>query len=139
MKILVFGNVLVREDSLALRLIPKLASIFPNVEFKELDAAENVESEGKDLIILDVAKGIKTTSLIENLNSLDLSNIYSMHDFDIALTLKLLLKHKKINSIKIIALPLDSSEKEALSGAKKLISTLLSKSASHNSYMDHKL
>lgn len=128
MKILVFGNILVREDSLALRILPKLVSAFPKIEFKELDAAENVESEGKDLIILDVAKGIETPMIIDDLNSLDLSNIYSMHDFDIAITLKLLLKHKKINSIKIIALPTALEESLALDGAKKLISTLLSKS-----------
>ena len=37
LKILVFGNILVKKDSLALRLIPKLQKLFPNFEFIESD------------------------------------------------------------------------------------------------------
>lgn len=57
MKILVFGNALVEEDSLPLRLLAALRLCFPSVEFREFDSAENLENEGRDLVILDAAKG----------------------------------------------------------------------------------
>ena len=63
MKILVFGNMLVEADSLPLRLMPKLEKLLPSVEFKEFDTAENLEDEGRDLIILDTAFGIEKVNV----------------------------------------------------------------------------
>ncbi len=43
MKILVFGNILVKKDNLALKLLPRLREKFPNIIFKEFDPTENLE------------------------------------------------------------------------------------------------
>lgn len=114
MKVLVFGNPLVPEDSLALKVAEKLAGKF---EFKILDAVEDVEKEGRDLVILDVAEGIEKAVLLKSLDALQTNPIYSMHDFDISLTLKLLKKIGKIDSVKIVAIPknyeLEKAAKEA--------------------------
>lgn len=129
MKILVFGNPLVKADSLPLRILPKLREIFPSIEFKEFDTAENLEDEGRDLVILDAAQGIDKVVLIEDLESLSQSKKYSMHDFDLPITLLLLKKLKAIDSVRIIAVPMDYDEKKAVEEAAKLISSSLSKSA----------
>ena len=128
MKILVFGNPLVKEDSLAFKLLGPLASKFPEVEFKEFDSAENLESEGRDLFILDVAKGIDKVTLLNGLDDIEITHAYSMHDFDLSVTLRILKKIKVIDSVRIIALPVDYDEKKALKEAIKIISILLSKS-----------
>lgn len=129
MKVLVFGNPLVRKDSIALRMLPGLRKSFPGVEFKEFDAAENLEAEGRDLVILDSAQGIREAMIIEDLSALEGRNVYSMHDFDLSLTLKLLKKTGRIDSVRIIAVPSSYPLKKALSEVSLLLSSLPSGSA----------
>jgi len=124
MKILVFGNPLVKEDSLPLRILPKLREKFPSIEFKEFDTAENLEEEGRDLVILDAAKGIDDVILLDGIENIRLSSRYSMHDFDLAITLRLLKKMDVIDSVKIIAVPADYEEKEAVEEIGRIISHL---------------
>lgn len=114
MKILVFGNPLVEEDSLPLRLLPKLKRTFPQFEFKEFDSVEDLQNEGRNLFILDTVKGIKNACLV-GLNSLKTDKIYSMHDFDLGYNLKLLKKMKMIDNATIIAVPMNINEKKAFS------------------------
>ena len=107
MKLLVFGNILVEKDNLALKLIPKLQKSFPNIEFKELDPTENLEKEVEDgkLRILDVAEGIKGVRVIDSLNKLSIMKSCSMHDFDLTYNLKLLKKIGKLRNVDIIVVP----------------------------------
>lgn len=117
MKILVFGNILVEKDNLALKLIPKLQRIFPKIEFKEFDPTENLEEEienGK-LRILDVTEGINEVKIIEDISKLEIIKSCSMHDFDLSYNLKLLKKIGKLQKVKIIAFPMHMDENEALS------------------------
>ena len=67
--ILVSGNPLVPEDSIALRIMTKLQKRFPNAEFREFDSAENLEDAGRGLIIVDAAKGIEHVTLLEGVDN----------------------------------------------------------------------
>lgn len=125
LKVLVFGNPLVEKDRIALRLLPALRKRFPAVQFKEFDAAENLEAEGRDLVILDSAEGISRVMLIDDLSALSSGPVYSMHDFDLSITLKLLLKMGAIDSVRIIAVPSRLGLRKALSGCSELLSSLL--------------
>jgi len=62
--IYVFGNPLVKEDSLPLKLIGKLRKEFPSLEFKEFDTVEDLTE--RELNIIDTVKGIKKVELIED-------------------------------------------------------------------------
>jgi len=123
-KILVFGNRLVEQDSLVLKLLPRLRKSFKHIEFKEFDTSENLEDEGRDLIILDTAFGIDKVMLIEDLDSLQMSKTCSMHDFDLPITLRILIKLKAIDSVKIIAIPAGYSRDEAIKEIKEIIAGL---------------
>lgn len=125
MKVLVFGNALVAADSLPLRILPSLRQGFPSVEFKECDTSENLEAEGRDLVILDTAFGIGSVTLIEDVDTLQMSKTCSMHDFDLPITLRILLKLKAIDSVKIIAVPSRYSEDKALAETGEIISRML--------------
>jgi len=125
MKILVFGNPLVDKDSLSLKLMPLLQKEFPEIEFKEFDTAESLEKEGKKIIILDIVEGIKKVSLMTNLENIQSDKIYSMHDFDLCITRKLLKKMKMVETVKILGIPVDYSEKKAFEELKKLIRATL--------------
>lgn len=113
MKILVFGNPLVEKDSLPLLLLPKLRKEFQNLEFKEIDSTEDLHKEGKDLVILDSAEGIRNVEIV-GLDSVKLDKIYSMHDFDLGYNLKLLKKMEMIGDVRIIAVPIGMNPEKAL-------------------------
>jgi len=125
MKIYVFGNLWLKEDSLPLKLLPDLKKLFPKIEFIVCDPNENFPPYGeKDLIILDTVKGIKKPMILDfsNLKSIKSTPI-SPHDYDLMFHLQLLIKLKKINRVKIIGIP-------------NVISTLLLKNEQRKTYMD---
>ena len=118
--IYVFGNPLVKEDSLPLKLIDKLKKEFPSLQFKEFDTVEDLELE-KELNIIDTIKGIKKVELIEDIDKIITEKVYSMHDFDLGYNLKLLKKMKMIDKVRIFGIPFDMNEKEAFEQLNKLI------------------
>lgn len=126
MKFLVFGNPLVEKDNLALKILPKLRELFPNIEFKEFDPNENLEAEieNKKLSILDVVQGINKVAIIKDIEQLKTDKVYSMHDFDLAYNLKLLKKIGKLKEVEIIAIPWNFSEEKAIEGVKKIFLAL---------------
>ncbi|MFH2106203.1 MAG: hypothetical protein ABII22_03005 [Candidatus Micrarchaeota archaeon] len=130
-KILVFGNELVKSDSLALMVARELGKSgkLKDIEFKELDAVEEIQNEGKDLVILDVVQGIKKLTIITDFDQLKSSQIYTLHDFDLGMNLKLLKKLGHIDKMKIIGIPMgwkkEKAVKEVRSAIKQLWSIVL--------------
>lgn len=122
--IYVFGNPLVKEDSLPLKLIDKLKKEFPSLRFKEFDTVEDLDLE-KELNIIDTVKGIKKVELIEDIDRIVTDKIYSIHDFDLGYTLKLFEKMKMIDKVKIFGIPAIMNEKEAFEQLKKMINILI--------------
>ena len=113
-KILVFGNPMVSIDSLPLSLIGELRSAFPEMEFKEFDPNENLEKEGRDLNIIDSVEGLGHVALITDIDSIKTSRLYSMHDFDLGYSLKLLKKMHYIDTVRIFGVPMKISKGKAL-------------------------
>ncbi|MEM5777061.1 MAG: hypothetical protein QXJ06_01285 [Candidatus Aenigmatarchaeota archaeon] len=123
-KILVFGNPLVRKDSLPPSLISSLQKIFPKIEFKEFDAVEDLQKEGRNLYILDTVEGIKKVELITNIDILEVNRILSIHDFDLAYTLKLMRNANMIDRVTIIGVPTNISKEDAIEQIKEIINSL---------------
>lgn len=122
MKIYCFGNPLSEDDKIALDLIPALQNKFPKINFVEKDPQDGFPE--KDIIILDVVKGIKKVTLIEDPKIIT-GKIYSPHDFDLGISLLLWKKMGKIESIKLIAIPFGKMVKEVENDAEKIIRKLL--------------
>lgn len=120
----IFGNPLLEEDSLAIKLAEKLQKekLFPDMNFIYLDGTEEINES--NLLMLDVAKNIKDIRIITNLDKLYSDKFYTMHDADISLFLKLMQKVGKIRDVKIIAVPFDMDEKKAYEGLKKILGTI---------------
>lgn len=125
-KILVFGNPMLKIDSTPLRIMDRLKKEFPKIEFKEFDPNENLEKEGRDLIIIDTVEGIKKVMLITDIDMLQPYKLYSMHDFDLAHSLKILRKLDYIDSIKIFGVPMKIKEDDAFKQLSLLIAATLS-------------
>ncbi len=113
-KILVFGNPLVKKDSLPLKLIRPLQKKFPNLEFKEFDSIEEIQNEGRILYIIDSVEDIKEVTIITDIDLLNTHSIYSVHDFDLANSLRLLKKLKMIDKVIIFGIPMFINKKKVL-------------------------
>lgn len=126
MKIYVFGNPLVKEDSTPLKLLPSLKKMFQKIEFIIIDPNENFPPpDKKELMILDTVIGIKKPSLL-NMDDFEKNKNtpVSPHDYDLLFHLLLLKKLKKIDAVRIIGIP-SRYQKKDLPHLKKIISTLL--------------
>jgi Ni,Fe-hydrogenase maturation factor len=121
MKVLVFGNPLLENDSLPLKLLPKLREMFSDIDFKEIEPTEDLDREGRDLVILDSVEGIDDVMKINSIEQLHTNKVYSMHDFDLGYNLKLLKKVGKIDSVRIIGIPMGISEGGALNQIQSIL------------------
>ncbi|HLD85152.1 MAG TPA: hypothetical protein VI968_01200 [archaeon] len=123
MKIYIAGNMLVKEDSIPLKLMGKLQEVFPEKKFIELEPSDNMPEE-KSLIIIDTIEGIKDVMVLENTDNIETGKIYSLHDFDLGFNLKLMKKTGKLESVKIIGVPQNIDEKEALKQISDVINSI---------------
>ena len=121
MKVLVFGNPFLENDSLPLKLLPKLRDKFLGIEFKEIDPTEDLDKQGRDLVILDTVEGIDEVIELNSIEQLHANKVYSMHDFDLAYNLKLLKKIGKIDSVRIIGVPMTISEEDAMNQIQSIL------------------
>lgn len=110
----IFGNPLLDFDNLPIKLAPKLAKTFPEINFVITDPSENLEPIDGELIIIDTIKGIKKVAFIDDLKKIQTARIFSLHDFDLAFNLKLLQRIGKLKKVKIFGVPMDGDEEETL-------------------------
>ena len=106
-KIYVFGNLLVKEDSLPQRLLPKLKKEFNHIDFVVTDPNENFPPDNeKSLVILDTVIGIKKPLILDLDKLQDKSTTpVSPHDYDLMFHLMLLKKTKRLEKVIIIGIP----------------------------------
>jgi Ni,Fe-hydrogenase maturation factor len=123
-KFFCFGNPLVKKDSLPLELIPDLREEFPKIEFIEAGDPEDIVGK-KEVNIIDTADNIDRVREID-LGDIKEHKCCSLHDFDLAMTLKLMKKMGKLKSLKIIGIPPSYSKKQAMKELKILIPAVIS-------------
>lgn len=124
MKVLVFGNPLLKEDSLPLRLLPALRKEFPTVEFDEADPAD-MDMEKGQVVVIDTAKRVKGVMLIEDASRLQDYKLLSAHGLGLAEMLALFRTIGKQVQVKIICVPEKMRQQKALADVTKLLRAIL--------------
>lgn len=119
-KIYVIGNPLVIEDSLPITLLPLLKREFPQFEFSEFEPSEDFPEE-KEILIIDTIINAKEVSLVTDIDKIISENAVSLHDFDLGYNLKIMKKFKMIGGVKIIGIPPNMMQEQAINGIRKLI------------------
>jgi len=126
-RVFVFGNPLIREDSIALRTAKELKGEIKGIIFEEIVELDELEKtkkeEWKNIVLMDCAEGIKSVQLIP-LERIKKQKIFSLHDFDLGLYLQLKQKIGEIGKVKIIGIPLGMQEEKAAEQTKKLLKRL---------------
>ena len=86
-----------------------------------MDPNENIHPKNKELIIIDTAVGIDHIKILEDIDKIELSPTYSLHDYDLGFNLKLLKKLGKLEKITIFCVPANLNKKQALDELVNLI------------------
>ena len=73
----------------------------------------------------DTVQGAKKVVLITDIDMIQTSKLYSMHDFDLGYSLKLLKKLGYIDSVRIFGVPMRIGQKDALEQLVTLIGATL--------------
>ena len=106
MKISVFGNPNLPEDSAALKLIPQLKRKYPQAQILVEDPTEGLKP-ANDWLIVDVCREIEQITEFTDLDQFAAMRRVSVHDYEVITELKLLKKLGKIKKLKILAVPVN--------------------------------
>ncbi len=119
--IFVLGNPLVEEDNIAIKTAKKLREMFPKLSFEMVESVDSITELPKKLVLLDAVSGVKNAELIADLDRLQGSDVFSLHDLDSGFQLKLFKKMGKIKQAKIIAVPQQMGEENAVEAVALLL------------------
>lgn len=123
-RIFIFGNPLLEEDSIPLRIASRLRKAFPKLDIKEMDPTEDLRMLGRDPLIIDTVMGPKDVVVLRGLDSIEDSPRCSLHDLDLGMSLKIMKKTGMIDSVSIIGIPSSMEEDRAFEGVRKAIKAL---------------
>lgn len=113
MEVWLFGNPDLPEDSLPLKLTPRLKKEFPATKFQVLDPLDEWDIPDK-LFIIDTVQGVDLVSVFTSLEAFQQAPNVTMHDFDLGTQLQFLKKLGKLpKSLYIFGIPPHLKEGEA--------------------------
>lgn len=113
MTVYVFGNPNLPADSMPLRILPALRARFPQAQFEVKDPNEEWDVP-EELVIIDTVQGVAEVTVFDDLAKFAATPRVTMHDFDALTNLRYLQKLGKLKKIKIIGVPPEIDEQEAL-------------------------
>ncbi len=119
-KIFVFGNEDLQNDSLPLRILSRLREKFTEIDFVTVDPNEDFDYP-ENVMIIDTTVGIKEVTIFDSLEKFSAPPRVGMHDFDALTNLRYLQKLGKIKSIKIIGVPPEIMESEAIENIRQIL------------------
>ncbi len=106
----VFGNEYLESDSFAKEMAEELKEKARITSCTTPDLLLDAEEE--EIIILDVIKNVKETTVITDAAQLKINKLVSMHDFDLAYFLELMKQLGMAKKIKIIGIPESGDKKK---------------------------
>ncbi|MBI2624350.1 hypothetical protein HYW67_02545 [Candidatus Parcubacteria bacterium] len=111
MTVYIFGNPNLPEDSLPIRLLPKLKAKFPDIDFQIKDPNEDWDIP-EEMTVIDTVAGIDRVTVFSDVDRFVSAPRLTLHDFDLGSYLKYLKKLGKLKNIKIIGVPPTMSEEQ---------------------------
>lgn len=122
--VLCFGKEAIKGDMLAKEIADEL--VIDGIEFVKCSNVDDLLSYSGNVYIMDVAKGLKEVTLIEDITKLEVNKLISLHDFDLGFFLKLMNEIGKIKNVKIIGIPMGSNKEDAKKEVIKILKKAIS-------------
>ncbi len=113
MIVFVFGNPDLPMDSLPLRILPELRKRLPDIDFQVKDPNEEWDVP-EELTVIDTVVGLKEPRVFDGLDAFSSAPRLTMHDFGAYANLRLLQKIGRLRKIRIVGLPPNLKEADAL-------------------------
>lgn len=101
----IFGNPDLAQDSLPVRLIPKLHAAFPEDTFVTKDPLDEWDNLAEHVYIIDTVVGLETVQAFTTLDQFERAPSVTMHDFDLITQLRFLQKLGKLKKITLYGVP----------------------------------
>ncbi|MFZ6036138.1 MAG: hypothetical protein ACOYUK_03270 [Patescibacteria group bacterium] len=95
MQVWVFGNPDLSEDAVPVRLLPRLAQVFPHHLFIHQDPLDEWDMPER-LYIIDTVQGVDLVSVFTSLEAFQNAPHVTMHDFDLGTQLQFMRKLGKL-------------------------------------------
>jgi Ni,Fe-hydrogenase maturation factor len=108
MKVYVFGNEYVAEDTRAIEVARELEGTLDGISFVFVDTNADVPFvDEQRVVILDTVQGTPDVALLEGgrIDELILSPRGSVHDFDLAFQLRYLKRLGKLGDVAVVGIP----------------------------------
>lgn len=116
------GNIILGCDNKPHLLIPHLKKKFPQIGFLHYDPTEELpENFSGKFILIDTVTGISKVTVFSNLNKFSPSPRVTLHDYDVLLNLKLMMKLKKIKEVTVIGIPQKGNLEDLLGQTEKVL------------------
>lgn len=128
----VFGNMVEEKDNLVVGLLAELRQRLEDVDFVVADPTEDLEPASDPWIILDVGMGIDRVVVVDDLQQLEQVPGQSVHDFDVYLELRLKEKIGRLPDIRIVIVPFDMDQGQALNEIELALSELFELKGNRN-------
>jgi hypothetical protein len=120
------------KDNLVVGLMAELRQRLVDVDFEVADPTEDLEPAGDPWIILDVGMGIDRVMVVDDLQQLERVPGQSVHDFDVYLELRLKEKIGRLPDIRIVIVPFDMDQGQALNEIELALSELFELKGNRN-------
>lgn len=108
-------------DSLAWQLADELK--LDNINFKKCTQVEDLLNSKGLIYLMDVVKGLKEVTIIDDLEKLEQNKVVSLHDFDAGFFIQLLNGLRGLE-VKIIGLPFGSKKEDIVDDLKQKLKEL---------------
>jgi hypothetical protein len=118
MEILVFG--LENENA----VLSSLRKRFPSVGFKKCTLSDDLEQEGRRLVVIDTLRGLDRVTLVDDPNLVSPGR--AMDGSGALMTLRILLKLGSLESVRMIAVPDDYPREDVVEEMARIIADLSS-------------
>ena len=121
MKIYCFGNEFWQKDDMVKKIVDKIN--VEGVSFVKCNDPEEIEGE-KEVVILDVVKGIDNVIVIEKID--DLKNLVGVgcHDLDLGFWLKLRREIGDIDKVIVIGVPSEGDEEKIKKDVRRIVNRI---------------
>ena len=117
----VLGNELLQKDALAVLVSRRLKGL-QGIEFKHVDdPAELFQVPGEELMVMDVVRGLHQVKWLEDLSALKRGGVCSLHDFDFAFFIEMMLAKGDCKKFKILGIPMQYRPEKAVDEARVLL------------------
>ena len=111
--VLVVGNPLLAQDSLPLRIMPKLSAARSDLSFEPFEPTRQDIPHNQELVLLDTIAGLKKVRVLRDISKLQQPDrAFSLHDYDLGAQLLLMRKFGLLGKTTIIGVPQKGKEEK---------------------------